>query len=31
MDGRRVETAGGGWTPGGSAHLRIEFSLEVLV
>src|SRR5580658_7667239 len=31
QDCRRCETAGGGWTPGGSAHLRVEFSFEVLV
>src|ERR1700679_721568 len=31
QDCRRCEAAGGGWTPGGSTHLRVELSFEVLV
>ena len=31
QDCRRCETAGRGWTPGGSAHLCVELSFEVLV
>src|SRR5271156_1829288 len=30
-DFKRFETPGGGRTAGGPAHLRVEFSLEVLV
>src|SRR5277367_6089028 len=31
QDCRRCETTGGGWTPGSSAHLRVEPSFDVLV